>query len=42
MKAKVIDETDGSFLKPNQEEIEETTEATRLALEKITSDKVNI
>lgn len=41
MKQKLIDETDESFHKPTDEEISETTEATRLALEKITTAKVH-
>lgn len=40
MKSKVIDEEDESFQRPDEETIAERTEATRLALEKITSSKV--
>ncbi|VDK74876.1 unnamed protein product [Onchocerca ochengi] len=40
MKPKVLDEEDESFQKPNEETIIQQTEATRLALEKITSMKV--
>uniref|UniRef100_A0A915EK08 SKI-interacting protein SKIP SNW domain-containing protein n=1 Tax=Ditylenchus dipsaci TaxID=166011 RepID=A0A915EK08_9BILA len=39
-KSKLIDEQDEAFHKPDEEEIERTTEATRLALEKITNAKV--
>lgn len=39
-KAKIIDENDDSFRKPEQEEIDDVVEATRSALEKITSAKV--
>lgn len=42
MKAKIIDEEDESFQKPDDDTIRETTEATRLALEKITTAKVMI
>jgi hypothetical protein len=40
MKSKIIDEDDESFHKPTEEEVNETTEATRQALEKITTAKV--
>uniref|UniRef100_A0A914HGJ0 SKI-interacting protein SKIP SNW domain-containing protein n=1 Tax=Globodera rostochiensis TaxID=31243 RepID=A0A914HGJ0_GLORO len=40
MKAKIIDEEDDSFQKPTDDEILETTEATRMALEKITTAKI--
>ncbi|KHN80171.1 Uncharacterized protein T27F2.1 [Toxocara canis] len=40
MKSKVIDEEDDSFQRPDEETIAEKTEATRLALEKITASKV--
>ena len=40
MKAKIIDDTDETFHKPTEEEIAETTETTRLALEKITTAKI--
>lgn len=40
MKNKLIDETDESFFKPSLDEINETTEVTRKALEKIISSKV--
>lgn len=40
MKSKIIDEDDETFHKPDDEEIEKTTEETRAALEKITSAKV--
>lgn len=39
-KAKIIDENDDSFRKPEQEEIDDVVEATRSALEKITSAKI--
>uniref|UniRef100_A0A7E4ZQD9 SKIP_SNW domain-containing protein n=1 Tax=Panagrellus redivivus TaxID=6233 RepID=A0A7E4ZQD9_PANRE len=39
-KSKVIDETDETLQKPNEDEVRETTEATRLALEKIVKGKV--
>ena len=41
-KSKLIDESDVSLKKPDAEELHATTEATRLALEKITSAKVKI
>ncbi|MFH4974650.1 hypothetical protein AB6A40_001359 [Gnathostoma spinigerum] len=40
MKSKLIDEEDESFQLPDEEKIQDTTEATRLALEKITASKV--
>lgn len=40
MKSKIIDDNDESFHKPTEDEIRETTEATRQALEKITTAKV--
>ena len=40
MKSKIIDDTDESFHKPSDDEIREVTEATRQALEKITTAKV--
>ncbi|CAK5083828.1 unnamed protein product [Meloidogyne enterolobii] len=40
MKSKHIDDEDESFKKPTDEEIHETTETTRAALEKITTTKV--
>ncbi|KAI1707361.1 SKIP/SNW domain-containing protein [Ditylenchus destructor] len=40
LKSKVIDESDEAIQKPDDEEIRQTTEATRLALEKITTAKV--
>lgn len=42
MKPKLLDEEDESFQRPDEETIAEQTEATRLALEKITSTKVRI
>jgi hypothetical protein len=36
----VIDETDESFQRPDDDEVAETTEATRIALEKLTAAKV--
>lgn len=41
MKAKVIDEEDESFQRPDDEVIADKTEATRMALEKITASKVS-
>lgn len=41
MKSKIIDENDETFHKPSEEEVEETTEATRQALEKIVTTKVS-
>ncbi|KAL3083353.1 hypothetical protein niasHS_011155 [Heterodera schachtii] len=40
MKSKIIDEEDESFHKPTEDEVEQTTEATRMALEKITTAKI--
>jgi len=40
MKSKHIDDEDESFKKPTDDEIHETTETTRAALEKITTAKV--
>lgn len=40
MKAKMIDEEDDSFQKPNEEMVADKTEATRMALEKIIASKV--
>lgn len=40
MKPKVIDESDESLLKPDEEVIHQTTEATRQAIEEITKTKV--
>ncbi|VIO99461.1 Hypothetical 60.2 kDa protein T27F2.1 in chromosome V, putative [Brugia malayi] len=40
MKPKMLEEEDESFQKPDEETIAQQTEATRLALEKITSTKV--
>ena len=40
MKSKQIDDEDEAFKKPTDDEIRETTEATRAALEKITTAKV--
>ncbi|VDK51277.1 unnamed protein product [Anisakis simplex] len=40
MKSKIVDEEDESFQRPDEESIAEKTEATRLALEKITASKV--
>ena len=40
MKSKHIDDEDESFKKPTDEEIQETTETTRAAIEKITTAKV--
>lgn len=40
MKSKIIDDTDESFQKPTEDEIRDTTEATRQALEKITTAKI--
>ncbi|GMT09499.1 hypothetical protein PFISCL1PPCAC_796 [Pristionchus fissidentatus] len=40
MKAKIIDEDDESFQRPDEEQVRDITEATRLALEKITRGKV--
>uniref|UniRef100_A0A0N5ANQ3 SKIP_SNW domain-containing protein n=1 Tax=Syphacia muris TaxID=451379 RepID=A0A0N5ANQ3_9BILA len=41
MKPKIIDEEDESFQKPDDETIAATTEATRMALEKITASKIS-
>lgn len=40
MKPKLLDMEDDSFQKPDEESLAEQTEATRLALEKITRTKV--
>ncbi|KAF7639786.1 SKIP_SNW domain-containing protein [Meloidogyne graminicola] len=40
MKSKIIDDEDETFKKPTEDEINETTEATRVALEKITTAKI--
>ena len=40
MKGKVIDEDDETFHKPDEEAIRDVTEATRMALERITKSKV--
>ena len=39
--AEVLDEDDPSLRKPDEEEIEKTTEATRLALERLTQSKIS-
>ncbi|VDD95821.1 unnamed protein product, partial [Enterobius vermicularis] len=41
MKAKMIDEEDDSFQKPNEEMVADKTEATRMALEKIIASKIS-
>lgn len=42
MKGKAIDESDEAFRRPGAEDLRETTETTRKALEKIISTKVFI
>jgi SNW domain-containing protein 1 len=39
--SEVLAEDDPSLAKPDEEEIEETTEKTRLALEKLTQSKID-